>query len=105
MNETIRERLKRRARWCLVFAFGGFLFFMLTPAVYGTGRMAHIPVLPFVGVAMVFLGMLAMQRMIKCPKCDSRLGQDLSFRLGFSLFRKPPNFCPFCGISLDEPWP
>ncbi len=105
MSETIRERLKRRVRWCLVFVLGGFLFFMLTPAVHGTGRTTDVPVLPFVGVAMAFVGMLAMQWLIKCPKCESRLGQEMSFRLGFPVFRKPPNFCPFCGISLDEPCP
>jgi|SRR6185437_8189362 len=105
MSETIRERLKSRARLCLVLVFGGFVLFMLTPAVYGTGRMASIPVLPFVGLAMALVGMIVMQWLIKCPKCNSRMGQEMSYRLGFSMFRKPPNFCPFCGISLDERLP
>jgi hypothetical protein len=65
MNETIRVRLKRRARWCLALVVAGFLLFMLTPAVYGTGKMASTPVLPFVGMAVIFVGMLALRWLIK----------------------------------------
>jgi hypothetical protein len=96
--------LKRRIRWCLMFGLGGFVLFILTPVVYGSGQTSVPPVLPVIGFVMFFGAMLAVQWLTRCPKCKSRLGHEVSFRLGFPVFRKH-RVLPFCGVSLDDPWP
>ena len=53
-----------------------------------------------------FGALVAMQRGIKCPKCKAKLGQTIAMSLAFSWGSGPKvNFCPFCGVNLDEPRP
>jgi hypothetical protein len=102
LNETIRDVLKRRVRWSMGLGLAGFVLFMLTPLVGRPGS-DGFGLLPLFGFGLFFVAMLSVQWLIRCLKCDSRLGQEMAFRLGLSIFRKPPNFCPYCGVSLDEP--
>jgi len=57
--------------------------------------------------AILFAGaILAMQWTLKCPKCKARVGQTIAMPLAFSWGAGPKiNFCPYCGVSLDEPVP
>lgn len=101
MNETIRDRIKRRVRWCMAVAVLGWLIFPLTAATNGDGK--PLPIFIILGAGLVVAAILALQWAIKCPRCSRTLGQDIGMRIGLAVFREPPNFCPYCGVSLDEP--
>jgi len=107
MNQSIRDYLKGRIRWCLAFALGGWILIAL-----GGGLAQHLPegiprpALPLVGFAVFFGAIIALQRSIRCPKCRARLGQTIGMALAFNFGSGPQvNFCPFCGVHLDEPRP
>lgn len=97
MNETIREYLTRRVRWCMGLAIGGWLLVAVSMS-------SHIaaPVGPVVGAVMFGGAVLAMQWGLKCPRCSVRLGQVV-VSMGIPRLKPQPNFCPYCGVSFDEP--
>jgi hypothetical protein len=97
MNETIRAYLKRRVRWCLAIAIAGWLIIIAT-SVGGRGANPGFPMLGF----LTFGGAIVALQWIKCPRCVVRLGQ-LAMILGVPGLKPQPNFCPYCGVSLDEP--
>jgi hypothetical protein len=69
---------------------------------YGVVRAA----VPTVGVVVFGGAILALQRFVRCPKCKARLGQTIAMPVAFSWGSGPKvNFCPFCGVNLDEPLP
>lgn len=107
MNQTIRDYLKRRVRLCLAFAAGGWLLIALGGAL--AQRLPDTvprPAIPLVGFVLFFGAILTMQRSVKCPKCRAKLGQTIAMPLAFKWGSGPQvNFCPFCGVSLDEPRP
>lgn len=99
MRDTIRDRIKRRVRWCAAIGIGGWLILPLGAATSGGRLPPPLFVLGFV----LFLGaMLALQYAIKCPRCSTKIGQEIGMRVGLSLWGKQPNFCPYCGVSFDE---
>ena len=100
-HESIRTRLKRRVRWTMAVGLCGFVLFIAGT----TMRPKDFTWLPIAGFLTFFAAMISVQWFTKCPKCNSRLGHDMSQRLGLTFFGKAPNFCPFCGVSLDEQWP
>lgn len=102
MNETIRDRIKRRVRWCMGVALGGWLVFPLATASTAAAGKPR-PELMVLGFLLFGGAILALQWLVKCPRCSQRMGQEIGMRIGLSVFRKPPNFCPYCGVSLDEP--
>jgi len=105
MNGTIRAYVKARVRWCLALALGGWLLIAL-----GGALAARLPddlprgLLPLAGFVLFFGAILAMQWIVRCPKCQAKLGQTIAMPLAFSWGRGPKvNFCPYCGVNLDEP--
>jgi FtsH-binding integral membrane protein len=107
MDQTIRNYVKRRVWWCAACGFAGWLMFALGASLAKTlpdgAPRAAIPVLGFV----LFGGaILALQRIVRCPKCKSKLGQTIAMPLAFSWGSGPKiNFCPYCGVNVDEPVP
>lgn len=102
MEKTIRGVLRRRVRIAAAVAFCGWLFLVSFGIVSGNRKSPPGP--PFFVGFLVFAGAaLGANFWIKCLKCSRRLGK-LGFELGFS-GKKAPNFCPYCGVSLDEPVP
>jgi hypothetical protein len=102
MHETIRSRIKRRVRWCTAVGISGWVVIVLTTSMHVDGK----PPSPLIAVGfLIFFGaVVAIQWAIRCPRCSARLGQEMGMRIGLSLFgKKQPNFCPYCGVSLDEP--
>jgi hypothetical protein len=103
VNESIRDYLKRRVRWCLALAFAGWLVFALSAAA------AHgkpDPALIALGFTLFGGAIAAMQWTIKCPKCGAKLGQTIAMQVAFSWGSGPQvGYCPFCGVNLDEPRP
>jgi hypothetical protein len=109
MTPTIRDYLKRRTRTLQATALCGWLIcaggvFLMSPSTSCRPRCGSsappLPVLlgfPLFGGAIVW-----MMFFTKCPRCSGRLGHLLTTTGGF--FSKPVNFCPYCGVSLDEPF-
>jgi hypothetical protein len=104
MRDTIRRYLKRRVWWCAAVAVVGWLLFPLAalvePLLPDSVPKAAIPA---VGVILFAGAVLTMQWTVRCPKCKARLGQTIAMPLAFSWGSGPKvNFCPYCGVNLDE---
>lgn len=94
---TIREHLAKKTRLflgaalaCWAFTAGGAFLGTQDTAVFLIG---------FVGFTAAILAMIFL---VKCPRCGAKLGQS-----GFAFIASRPgagrpNFCPFCGVRLDE---
>lgn len=96
MNETIRDYLKWRVRWRVAIAIGGWVVVAASVGTHVDNSIASIA-----GV-LTFGGAILSLQWIKCPKCSVRLGQ-IAMTLGVPALKPQPNFCPYCGVSLDEP--
>jgi hypothetical protein len=101
MNETIRDYIKRRVRWCLAVAVLGWLSITLTASLWNGQGQSGVRVFGF----LVFLGaIICLQWFVRCPKCEARIGRTIALPVGFSSGSgRKINFCPYCGIGLDEP--
>jgi hypothetical protein len=103
VNETLRDRIKRRIRWITAIGVGGWLLMVLTISTMGPKN--GVP--PWSAVAGFILmgGAVLLTIWTRCPKCKERIGQEIGYRVAFSWRRKPPDYCPYCGTSLDQPCP
>ena len=107
MTETIRDYVKRRVWWCIAVAVGGWFLVPLGAALAGNlpDGLARAA-LPIVGFVMFGGAILALQMIVRCPKCRARLGRTIAMPVAFAWGSGPKvNFCPFCGVKLDEPIP
>lgn len=100
---TTRERLNRVRRRSFLVAIPGFIIF----AASGAASQSHPA---FTGG--IFLGFALFGGSIvytlfagRCVHCRRRLGQIFSQSGGGPMLRISPDlkFCPYCGVSLDEP--
>jgi hypothetical protein len=101
---TIRDYVKRRVRWGFGVAFVSWLFVALTSNMgFGGPRPGYLPFLGVFG----FMGAIVSFLFIRCPKCRARLGQTIAIQttMRFSRWSPEVKYCPFCGVSLDEPMP
>jgi hypothetical protein len=96
MNETIRDCLTRRVRWTWGIGFACWLVLPLA-SVAGLRN----PLIIFAAMA-GFLGAMLSMLWVKCPRCSVRLGQSIAGTLAIPGLKPQPNFCPYCGVSLDE---
>ncbi len=107
MSGTIRDHIKSRVRLCFAFAIGGWLLIALGGAL-ASSLPDSVPraALPLAGFLLFGGSLLAMQWTVRCPKCKAKLGQTIAMPLAFSWGSgSKVNFCPFCGVNLDEPRP
>ena len=104
MNETIRDHIKRRVRWLFGVGMLGWCSFPLSAFLWrdNPGHKAGFGLSALGMVA--FLGaILALNWVIKCPRCRANLGRTIAMPVGLSFGSGPRvNFCPYCGVSLDE---
>jgi hypothetical protein len=99
---TIRSYLASRFRKLMIF---GVLAWLCCAAAGLSASSRLIPTwaaaIPFFGFAAVVLLMLFW---IRCPRCGGRLGQFASFaNTKLRFYERRINFCPYCGVNLDEP--
>ena len=102
MAITIRDFIKRRMRIIAAIAFGGWLFLPLSAALSPDHH--EFPPLAFLGAAIFGGALLSFFFLVRCPKCRTRYGQvasEIAFHFGS---KRRVNFCPYCGVSLDEPY-
>jgi hypothetical protein len=100
MGETIRDYIKRRVRWGFGIGFVSWLFIALTSNMgFGGPRPGYLPVIGVFG----FIGAILSFLFIRCLKCRARLGQTIAVPAAFSLSGPKVKYCPYCGVSLDEP--
>lgn len=100
---TIRKHLRKRrkALWLVMGVLIGiglliglaFAISALDGVAGAVGSVATLAV--FLGVAYGF-GYWS-----RCPRCQARLGTGMS--LSNRARAGPINYCPYCGVSLDEP--
>jgi hypothetical protein len=77
-------------------------------AVLGKSLPHGVPeaIIPVGGMFLFGGAILVLQRTVRCPKCKARLGQTIAMPLAFSWGSGPKiNFCPYCGVSLDQALP
>lgn len=98
MSETSRRYIKKRVSWALGAGFGGWLLVMVTGATTDSNARASMAI----GFLIVLVSAIA-TRWIKCPKCSTRLGPSIALQVAVPAGRPRINFCPYCGVSLDEP--
>jgi peptidoglycan/LPS O-acetylase OafA/YrhL len=101
MGETIRGHIKRRVRWFMAI---GFLAWLLIPGWLAVARDHEQPYIPFVAMAIFASAALGLQFFVRCPKCKTRLGQ-IGVQVGVGILKPKVNFCPYCGVNLDESLP
>jgi len=75
-----------------------------------TNKLGPLQIISHVVAFAVFISGVVLLMSVKCPKCSVRLGQAASgaaygYRGWVRRGRRKVNFCPFCGVSLDEPVP
>ena len=108
---TIRDYIRRRVWWCSAAGVTGWLLFAAFTISGAAGSARNVfqgtPVVPLVGFALFGGAILALQWIVKCPKCKARLAQTIAMQVAFGGWRSGPKvcFCPFCGVNLDQPVP
>ena len=99
---TIRAFLASRFRRLMLFG----ILAWLCAAGLTLGETSHfipswiapIPIFCFAAVVLLVLFW------IRCPRCGGRLGQLAGFlNAKERFFQRRINFCPYCGVNLDEP--
>jgi hypothetical protein len=99
---TIRDYLRRRIRLIWAAAFAAWLLVPLSVAVTAD----HVPPPLLIIPCMLLFGgaIVSLLFLVRCPRCHTRFGQvagEIAFHWGS---RGRVNFCPYCGVSLDEPY-
>jgi hypothetical protein len=110
MGETMRDRLKRRIRWCIAIGVGGWVTSAFSVGVIGA-LVAHTQVYNRAAGAAYLSGFVVLgvavfaARRTLCPACSEPIGKMIGMSVAFPFFRKPANFCPYCGVHLDQAAP
>jgi hypothetical protein len=62
----------------------------------------QLPLFAIIGV-LGFGGAIISIMFIRCPKCSAPLGQTIAMPTALRIGGRQVNFCPYCGVGLDEP--
>jgi hypothetical protein len=98
---TIREYLANRTRTVIVVEAILFAIAFALSAVE-IPIFKEEPYLYFAILIPLIIAIIIQHRGFPCGRCKQRLG-DLTFNLtGWKVLGNKVNFCPYCGVSLDE---
>jgi hypothetical protein len=99
---TIRSFIRQRVWTAGALALGAWLLLAASGVIGKNQPPGPVTILGFV----LFLGAIVfLNFFLKCPKCFRRLGHTIAMPVAFSGKERAPNFCPFCGVNLDEQIP
>ena len=110
MDETIRDRLKRRIRRCMAIGLAAWFLPPFSMGVIG-GLVApahidsHTAGAIYLTGLLVFGGAVLVAGRTLCPACSERIGKMIGMSVAFPFLKKPANFCPYCGVHLDQAAP
>ena len=107
MTGTNREYIRRRVWTCTAVAVAGWLVLM-SSAAFRKNLPDGIPesAVTIAGLLLFAGAMFVVRKLVRCPKCQANLGRTIALPVAFSWGSGPRvNFCPYCGVSLDEPRP
>jgi hypothetical protein len=98
---TIREYLANRTRKVIVVEV---ILFVLTIALstLGIPIFKKEPYLHFVLLVPLFIIVSIQLKGFRCGRCKQRLGELTLNLTGWKFLGKKVNFCPCCGVNLDE---
>lgn len=107
-RQTIREFLAARKRKFIILAIGSWLGVLASMFIGSETKGPQVLSLAasavfFLGFAVAVLGILLF---LRCPRCKGSVGSNNAplLRDHFGLMGRRINFCPYCGVSLDEPY-
>lgn len=90
----------------MAIGFGGWLIIPVSAAIWHGHKPP--PSAVFVAFGVFFGAAIALMFFVRCPKCGAALGQ-LTNEFGFQWLQRGKSrqikFCPYCGVSMDEPMP
>jgi hypothetical protein len=99
---TIRDYLARRKRLFIGLAVVSWLGAAGSMFLAANGNVPWLFFVFFVGFAVAILGIMFF---LRCPRCGGPIGAtNATLVTDQMLFVRRINFCPYCGISLDEPY-
>ena len=100
---TTRNALTHQRRLSFVLGAAGILLFAIS--LQGLEADQTFSAAELVGLTLVGVSLLYILLTGRCLHCRRRLARPF-YRNGVSLFQVAPSdlrFCPYCGISVDDP--
>lgn len=96
MTETIRAYVNRRLRWFYLSCAVGFGLYFVPGLLEEQGALSRL--LKIASLLILALGALMMAS-VTCPRCSKAFGKSFMWQRGTL------EFCPNCGVRLDEQVP
>lgn len=98
---TIREYLSGRRYKALALILLSWVTCGGSTLIASKTQLDWLPIPFFLAI---IAAMILMWRLVRCPRCSGPVGM---FRVSLSgrrtFLNRPINYCPYCGVSLDEP--
>jgi len=98
---TIRDHLAKRKRFFIGLAVVSWLGAGGSMFLAASGAFPWLFLVFFLGFGAAIIGIMFF---LKCPRCGGPIGATNATLIAshMPLVRRI-NFCPYCGVSLDEP--
>jgi hypothetical protein len=96
---TIKQNITKKLFLCLGIAITAMIILGFTGALHVGEILSPIRVICLI----IILGAILYGNLgIRCPKCKGNLGVTVVPALFSFSSKHKVNFCPFCGVSLNE---
>ena len=96
---TISESIHSKLKKAKIIGFIFWLLFAATIVIPVEGNLFFISLIPFIGFGGTVLYILLF---LKCPRCDTAIGQATANSGGFFSKKSNLNFCPNCGVDFKD---